>query len=164
MKRARTQLGFLHQRAFTLLEVMVALLVLSIGLLGLAGLQVFGLKFGHQSYERTQATLLIYDLADRMRANPQGVMSGDYTNPIPISAPVPSCESATLTTCSPAQLAADDLYRWSQDVKARLAGAGYSVVAAPIASPLYLPFYTITVNWKEKNGLPMSQSMNVQLP
>lgn len=163
MTSAHRQFTPLRQRAFTLLEVMVALLVLSIGLLGLAGLQVFGLKFGHQSYERTQTTLLIYDLADRMRANPQGVMSGDYTNPIPASAPTPSCETATLTPCSPAQLAADDLYRWSQDVKARLAGAGYSIVANPITSPLYLPFYTITVNWNE-NGLPMSQSMNVQLP
>ena len=44
-------------KGFSLLEVMVALLVLSIGLLGLAGLQTFSLKFNHQSYERTQATL-----------------------------------------------------------------------------------------------------------
>lgn len=164
MKRKNRQHTPLRQRAFTLLEVLVALLVLSIGLLGLASLQVFGLKFGHQSYERTQATLLIYDLADRMRANPWGVRYGYYTGPIPTSAPTPSCESATLTPCSPAQLAADDLYRWSQDVNARLASAGYSIVANPIASPLYLPFYTVTVTWKETGGLPMSQSMSLQLP
>ncbi len=54
---------------FTLLEILVAVLVLSIGLLGIAGLQVTGLRFNHSAYARTQATLLAYELADRMRAN-----------------------------------------------------------------------------------------------
>ena len=63
---------------FSLIEVLVALFVLSIGLLGLAALQTTGLKLNHQSYERTQATLQAYDIIDRMRTNKSG--TGDTVN------------------------------------------------------------------------------------
>jgi type IV pilus assembly protein PilV len=56
-------------RGFTLLEVLVAVLVLSIGLLGLAGLQAASLRNNHSGYLRSQATILAYDYIDRMRAN-----------------------------------------------------------------------------------------------
>lgn len=52
----------------TLLEVLVSIVVLSIGLLGLAGLQATSIKSNHSAYSRSQATLLAYDLADRMRS------------------------------------------------------------------------------------------------
>lgn len=67
-------------RGFSLIEVLVALLVLSIGLLGLAGLQTLGLKFNTQSYQRTQAVLNSYDIIDRIRANPGGVAADVYDN------------------------------------------------------------------------------------
>lgn len=56
------------QAGFTLLEVLIALLVLSIGLLGLAALQAAGLRSSHGAYLSSQATLLAYDMADRIRA------------------------------------------------------------------------------------------------
>jgi type IV pilus assembly protein PilV len=59
----------MRQKGFTLLEVLVAMLVLSIGLLGLAGLMASGLRNNHSAYYRTQATWLAYDVIDRMRAN-----------------------------------------------------------------------------------------------
>ncbi len=54
---------------FTLLEALIALLVLSIGLLGLAALQANALKLNHGAYNRTQATFLVQDMMDRLRAN-----------------------------------------------------------------------------------------------
>ena len=57
-----------YTRGSTLLEVLVSIVVLSIGLLGLAGLQATSMKSNHSAYMRSQATLLAYDLADRMRA------------------------------------------------------------------------------------------------
>ena len=66
--------AFPRQRGATLIEVLVAVVVLSIGLLGLAGLQMTGLQTNHSAYLRSQATLLAYDLTDRIRANP-GSMS-----------------------------------------------------------------------------------------
>ena len=68
----------LAMEGFSLIEVLVALFVLSIGLLGLAALQTTGLRFSHQSYERTQATLQAYDIIDRMRTNKSG--TGDTVN------------------------------------------------------------------------------------
>ncbi|NNG11720.1 MAG: type IV pilus modification protein PilV [Halobacteria archaeon] len=56
-------------RGFGLIEVLVAVLILSIGLLGLASLQTNGMRFNHTSYLRTQATVLAYDIVDAMRAN-----------------------------------------------------------------------------------------------
>ena len=62
-------LGHGHSQAgSSLLEVLVAVVVLSIGLLGLAGLQMTSIKSSHSAYMRSQATLLAYDLADRARA------------------------------------------------------------------------------------------------
>jgi type IV pilus assembly protein PilV len=59
-----------NQRGFTLTEVLIAVLVLAVGLLGLAGLQLAGMKSNHSAYLRSQATIVAYDLLDRMRADP----------------------------------------------------------------------------------------------
>lgn len=61
-----------------MLEVLVAIVVLSIGLLGLAGLMASSLKNSHSAYQRTQATWLAYDALDRMRANRQVALAGGY--------------------------------------------------------------------------------------
>ena len=59
-----------RQRGFTLIEIMVTVIVLAIGLLGLAGLQATALKFNSTAYQRSQATILIYDIIERIRAQP----------------------------------------------------------------------------------------------
>ena len=66
-----------HAKGFTLLEVMVALVVLSVGLLGLAALQTATVRFNQNAYLRSQATNFAYDLADRMRANREAAIAGD---------------------------------------------------------------------------------------
>lgn len=66
------------QGGFTLIEVMVAVVVLSIGLLGLAALQTTGLRNNHSAYYRSQATFLAYDITDRMRANRAAATAGSY--------------------------------------------------------------------------------------
>ena len=67
-----------RQRGFSLLEVLIAILVLSIGLLGLAQMQSIGLRSTHSAYLRTQATLLAGDILDSMRANLTAARDGDY--------------------------------------------------------------------------------------
>jgi type IV pilus assembly protein PilV len=66
------------QRGVTLLEVLISIVVLSIGLLGYAGLQTLSLKNNTSAFQRSQATLLTYDIVDRMRANRPKVLLGDY--------------------------------------------------------------------------------------
>jgi type IV pilus assembly protein PilV len=65
-------------QAYTLLEVLVAMLVLSIGLLGLAGLQAHGLKANHEAFLRSQAVYLSADMLDRMTANRADALAGWY--------------------------------------------------------------------------------------
>jgi type IV pilus assembly protein PilV len=72
---------------FTLLEVMIAVLVLSIGLLGRAGLQATGLRNNQSAYMHSQAISYGYDIIDRMRANRFSALSGTYNIGIGDSAP-----------------------------------------------------------------------------
>src|SRR4030066_201219 len=65
-----------QERGFSLLEVLIALLVLSVGLLGIAGLQTISLRFNYQSYERTQATVLISEMYEKIIANPEAARAG----------------------------------------------------------------------------------------
>lgn len=97
---------------FTLVEVLVALLVAAIGLLGLASLQIRGLRYNTSAYMRSQATQLAYDLADRMRANPQGVNDGAYNNPA--AAQNANCLAAA--GCTPAEMAGHDAFEWNANV------------------------------------------------
>src|SRR4030067_2895045 len=99
------------QGGFSLLEVLIALLVLAVGLLGLAALQNMGLRLNHQSYERTQATILIYDMIDRMRANPAGVVANNYALSM-TSTPPTATQDCEVTICTSAAMAAYDMNRW----------------------------------------------------
>lgn len=74
-----------RQHGATLIEVLIAVVVLSIGLLGLAGLQATSVKSNHSAYQRSQATLLAYDLADRMRANRTEALTNAYEVNFPTS-------------------------------------------------------------------------------
>lgn len=99
---------------FTLLEVLVAVVVLSIGLLGLASLQVNGLRFSHSAYLRSQATALAYELADRMRANTPGLASYNTPTTAPLLALVPACRTFSTNGCTPAQMAQNDVAEWQR--------------------------------------------------
>ena len=94
---------------FTLLEVMVALIVLAVGLLGMAGLQALGMRYGQSAYLRSQATALAYDLADRVRANPAAFVLATYNTGTAAQ------KTACLTTagCSAADMAVHDLFEWN---------------------------------------------------
>jgi len=113
---------FRLQGGFSLIEVLVAALVLSIGLVGVAGLQAVSLKNNQSTFMRSQAAILAYDLADRMRANVAGANAGDYD---PAVAAVDS-NCNTTTGCTPSALAAHDLGEWNAAMSAYLpSGQGF---------------------------------------
>lgn len=100
-------------RGVSLIEVLVTVVVLSIGLLGLAGLQASGTKFNHSAYMRSQAVNLSNDMADRMRANRTEALAGNYNIAIGAAAPA----GATIRH--------QDLQQWKAELAARLpAGDG----------------------------------------
>ena len=78
---------------FSLIEVLVALVVLSVGLLGLAALQQNAVRFNHDAYLRSQATVLAYDIADRIRGNRQAATDGPYYSEF--AATPPACNASS---------------------------------------------------------------------
>ncbi|MEQ8798656.1 MAG: type IV pilus modification protein PilV [Salinisphaeraceae bacterium] len=110
----------IQQRGFTLLEALIALVVVSIGLLGLLGLQAVSLSNTHVSATRTTANEAAEDIAERMRSNLAGVDANHYAsidNPSAGKAPGVDCVS---NSCSAQQMAAVDAYAWDQSISARL--------------------------------------------
>ncbi len=160
------------ERGFTLIEILVAVLVLSFGLLGLAMLQATGLRFNTDSYLRSQATILAYDLIDRMRANKAGADAGNYcltsTTPVCQTTAAPTDQTCGDTTgCdSAAQLAQYDLSRWYDLQKQYLSpGASPSSIKREVvttASGQTMYQYTITMRWSERDN-NIEQSWMVEL-
>ena len=109
---------------FTLIEVMIAVIVLSIGLLGVAGLQTVSQKYSRSAYLNTQATVLAHDMLERMRANPQGLlMQKVYDNP----AATAHSNCFTLSGCSVTEMAENDMYEWADEVSQTLPGGKVAV-------------------------------------
>lgn len=74
----KQRLTHTHAAGYSLLEVLVGLIILAIGLLGLAGMQMVSLRQNNDAYLRSQATLHAYDILDRMRANRSHALDGRY--------------------------------------------------------------------------------------
>lgn len=93
---------------FTLLETLVALLVLGIGALGLLSLANASTRSQQEALFRLRAVAAIDDLAGRVRANPAGLAA--YAD----EATEGDCRSglSAASACSPVRLAADDLFEW----------------------------------------------------
>jgi type IV pilus assembly protein PilV len=131
---------------FTLIEVLIAMLVLAVGLLGLAGLQATGLKNNQSAYNRSQATQLAYDLADRMRANVIGKTS--YTAILPSSA-TEKQNCLNTTGCSLADMATNDLYQWNLAVTTSLPNGIGTLAVTPNPCTTNICLYTITIFWDD---------------
>jgi type IV pilus assembly protein PilV len=134
VKGARS--NFVISRGFTLLEVLIALVILSIGLLGVAALQGVGIRSSHGSYLTSQASLLAYDIADRIRANPRTVTTynGFDTDSI-------DCDAVPTTP-----LEAADLAEWACAVR-DLLPAGRGTIAGVTSAGITT--YTIDLEWQD---------------
>lgn len=131
-----SRLNYARSRArrggFSLIEVLVSILVLSFGMLGVASLLAASVSGSHQSTLRTQAIVLADDLADRMRANRTTAVSAAPNNYAGIAAAENRCRAVHYghrhvapVTCTPQELAADDLFDWAAQIAAVLpAGTG----------------------------------------
>ena len=128
-------------KGFTLLEVMVALLIFSIGLLGLAGLQGSSLQNNKTADLRSIAVIDAHDMAERIRANRRGA-SGDY-DAIGTGIPAPGTNCITTAACTTAaQIEAWDNYEWQTNLSTLPSGRG-TVTRQANGS------FIITVMWDE---------------
>lgn len=119
-----------REKGLSLIEVLVTLLITSVGLLGLAAMQVRSLQFNHGAYLRSQANILAYDMADRMRLNKDDARANLYD--ISLSSGTPSAINTVST----------DQNQWLTLIAATLpSGDGSVSCAASIC--------TLTIQWRE---------------
>ena len=121
MKHRRKATG-----GFTLLEVLIALIIMSIGLLGVFGLIVNALKANDSSNMRTQAAILANSIIDNIRANSKQTTSTAYSAAIGTAVSQPNPSTCT-SSCTAAQLEAIDVYNWKQSLKTMLPSGDGSI-------------------------------------
>ena len=154
-----------YQAGFNLIEVLVALLVLAVGLLGLAALQNFSLNATHQSYQRTQATIVIQEIIDRMRANPAASLTGQYTLAAYTRTPPSYATNCATLSCASNDLANYDMAMWVTDATRndKMGGSAQVMISPTFGVADQFQAYVIGVSWIE-NNLTMTQTMTVELP
>ncbi len=123
-----------NNRGFTLIEILVAVLIIATALLGLVGLQAAGLKNAVTSYNRTLASQLAYSMADRMRANVLEAKNGTYSSIVPKNATKkPNCTPPNNTSsCSTTEMAENDIFEWNAALKEGIPKTGSITYVAPV--------------------------------
>ncbi len=132
---------------FTLIEVLVTMLILAVGLLGIAALQIKGLQFNHDAYLRSQISTLAYDIVDRMRLseNASDGLAASYLGNYTVPTSRPGC---TLTTFPVAPVSAQsDLTCWRQAVYDALPPGSTANISNSSGDE-----YTIELGWTDRGG------------
>lgn len=146
-------------RGFTLLEVLIALLIFSLGLLGMAGLLVVSVRTNQSAYLRTQASFLAQSMADRMRANEPQVWAQAYDTDYP-SGDTDPCASGV--SCTRVNIATRDKALWSTQLTDLLPNSSATIACTPTAGVTvttqdqengapYAGLCSMTINWSESN-------------
>ena len=127
------------QKGFSLLEVLIALVIMSVGMLGIAGLYMQSLQAGRTSMFRHHAINLASDVADRIRANPRAgaaYAGGGQNN---------NCVDQD-TDCNEADMAANDIFLWLDQADDTLPNGDVEITFNGGVVP---PTYQIRVVWDE---------------
>lgn len=141
---------------FSLIEVLIAVFVIAIGVLGVSSAQLLSLKNNQSAYYRSQANFLVMDMLDRMRANPKGVQDGYYedidTSDTDPDFALPACASH-INGCTAQELATIDKEQWAanfaRDGIAGLIPGSVGIVSTAVTGSTTT--VTIEVNWAENS-------------
>lgn len=136
--------GIKAQRGLSMIEVLIALVVLAIGLLGTAAMQTLSLEGTANANSRSVAFYLANDVIDRMRANSAGETAGDYSD-VSKAATTANCSAAA--GCTAKEMAFNDLQEWQTSIATLLPG-GVGTISGPAATGN--ANYVITVSWRER--------------
>jgi type IV pilus assembly protein PilV len=137
-----------RDRGFTLIEVLIALVVMCIGVLGIGKLMLLSARSNDSAYMRSQATALAYTILDAMRANRQAALSGSYVVAVGSDPVAVGCTAAA--PCDAGQQAQNDLNLWKTSLTAELPGGDGSVTTATGTDTLTGAdnvTATVTVQW-----------------
>jgi type IV pilus assembly protein PilV len=149
---------------FSMIEILVALVVLGVGMLGIAALFVSSTRANGSAISRSQAVNLASDMADRIRANrTAGVLystiSGGAT---PANKKCTDTPTVVAVNCTVADMAAHDLFLWNASINNTWpAGSPSGTIAVDTTTTPTT--YTVTINWIEPNSGALSYSLAVQI-
>ncbi|MDX1297263.1 MAG: type IV pilus modification protein PilV [Pseudomonas sp.] len=154
-----------RNHGFTLIEVMIAMIILAVGLLGMASLTVRSQQSNESAYARSQASLLAYDIIERMRVNKVALSASDTRkisfattdNAYALSS-LPTCASpAGGTPTAGAALATKDLAQWCASVRESLPGVndGGTVIARNGST------YRVRITWQDSGPDNSAQFVEV---
>jgi len=147
-----------RQNGFSLLELLVTLVVFSVGLLSIAGLQTVSKQANFEALQRTSASQVAYGLLEDIRMNGDGIpvyiAAGEFGNGSLGAEPAPNCTTAA--PCNAAQKATHDLWAWEQIIDGNLetaAGAGTGGLVTPtmcVQGPVGggAGIYQVTIAWR----------------
>lgn len=133
-----------RQNGMTLVEVLVTLVLISVGLLGVAALQLTTLRNNQEAYVRTQASILAGYILDRIRANPQGFANDEYSN-------IDFNGTGAAGTISGA-----DLERWQAEIDRMLPG-GAENAAGRLERVPGTNLITVTIRWSEREDRALGE-------
>jgi type IV pilus assembly protein PilV len=142
------------QTGFSLIEALVSLVVISVGMIGIAALYGQGLSASRTALYRTQAVNLAADMADRIRANRSATTAYEG------AAALGGCDPGGNTNCTPAAMAAHDLSTWATLVTNQLPN-GVGAVSVDTTTP---PTYTISVTWQDVGIGVTNYTVAVEIP
>ena len=142
----------LKNTGFSLLEILISLVIMSVGMMGLAGLKLVAIKGTNEAHFRHEASLLMADLADRMRANEEAVDNGTYelSTAVDLStAPSPDCSSKA---CTADELAKYDQYQIALKMSVAMPGSSLLITCPSTCNTVadVKADHTIAINWKER--------------
>ncbi len=155
----------LHSRGFSLVEVMVALVVCAIGLLGLAKMESLALSSTGVASSRSLAAIQASSLASAMHANraywgagrAPAITTVDASSTNNFSTAV-DCYTAGTASCTPDQMAYFDLKRWAHDVGLLLPGFSSTITCSTTGFPVNC---TIQLKWMENAVAANGQQTNM---
>jgi type IV pilus assembly protein PilV len=167
MVKHTRQYGAARTRGFTLVEVLVSLVILSIGLLGVAKLMLFSSHANDSAYLRSQATALAYEILDNMRANKTGAVAQTYDTGFAAGPALPGtlCEVAVNACTTPTQIALYDVYKWKQRLNATGGAGALPSGTGSVQTVLTAPQTTVTiiVRWLDSDALGLGFQQQVVL-
>lgn len=148
LRTRQSQLAAATLQGFTLVEVLIALIIMSVGMLGIAGLYVHSMNAGRTSIFRHQAVTLAGDIADRIRANP-GALVNYQAGALAADCSTNDCDSVAM--------AQNDIAVWEQQARDTLnPNATVNILYTDVADPLP-DTYRITITWPEAGQVPAPQ-------
>ena len=160
-----------RQKGFSLIEALVAFLILSVGMLGIASLQTMSLKSGHSAAMRTVAVMKVEEILESMRSNPGAITDFAAGTGDPGVDFGCSQAASAATECTTTQMAQDEIFRWKNSLIEALpdnTATTASVVVTPPVAGSTLNLVVVSVNWSERDldtggAANMTYSVAVQM-